>query len=149
MTHIHHIIPKYMTGGIANNHPSNLKEVTVAEHAEEHRKLFVQHGHWQDELAWKGLAGLITHEESARLALIYSNKNRTWTEEQRNHFSNIRKGRPLQPSQKNNWKHMIGVDRGLHWYNNGIENRRFKKDDEIPSGFIKGRFVNYIRTKKK
>jgi hypothetical protein len=37
MKHIHHIIPKHMGG---SNDPSNLIKLTVAEHAEAHRKRF-------------------------------------------------------------------------------------------------------------
>jgi hypothetical protein len=58
--HKHHIIPKHMGG---TDDPSNLIELTVEEHAEAHRKLFEQYGHWQDELAWKGLAKMIGREE--------------------------------------------------------------------------------------
>ena len=74
--HIHHITPTHMTGGVANNHPSNLIELTVSDHAEAHRILFEQYGMWQDEYAWKGLAGLISKEEIARKAVVESNKLR-------------------------------------------------------------------------
>lgn len=60
MKHIHHIIPKHMGG---SDDPSNLIELTIEEHAEEHRKLYEKHGHWQDKVAWQGLAGLIKHEQ--------------------------------------------------------------------------------------
>src|ERR1039457_2311033 len=63
--HIHHIKPKHMGG---TNDPSNLIKLTVEEHAEAHRILFEQYGCWEDEIAWKGLAGLITHEEAVRMA---------------------------------------------------------------------------------
>ena len=58
--HKHHIVPRHMGG---TDDPSNLVELTIEEHAEAHRKLFEQHGHWQDEIAWKGLAGIIGKEE--------------------------------------------------------------------------------------
>lgn len=58
--HKHHIIPKHAGG---SDDPSNLVELTIEEHAEAHRLLFLEHGRWQDELAWKGLAGLIGHDE--------------------------------------------------------------------------------------
>lgn len=45
------------------NDPSNLIELTVEEHAEAHKKLFEQHGHLQDKLAWLGLSGLISTAE--------------------------------------------------------------------------------------
>ncbi len=58
--HKHHIVPRHMGG---TDDPSNLIELTIEEHAEAHRKLFEQHGHWQDEFAWKGLAGMIDRAE--------------------------------------------------------------------------------------
>jgi hypothetical protein len=46
--------------------PSNLILLSVEEHAEAHRKLFEKYGLKQDELAWKGLLGLIDKEEMSR-----------------------------------------------------------------------------------
>jgi len=43
--------------------PSNLIELTIEEHAEAHRLLFEKYGHWQDEVAWKGLSGQISGAE--------------------------------------------------------------------------------------
>lgn len=43
--------------------PSNLVELTIEEHAEAHRLLYEQNGHWQDKVAWQGLIGLIPHEK--------------------------------------------------------------------------------------
>jgi len=47
--HKHHIIPKHAGG---SNDPSNIIELTVEEHAEAHRILFEQYGHWQDQIAY-------------------------------------------------------------------------------------------------
>jgi hypothetical protein len=58
--HKHHIIPKHMGG---DNSPENLIELTVAEHAASHKRLYEQYGHLQDKLAWKGLLGLISTAE--------------------------------------------------------------------------------------
>ena len=58
--HIHHIIPRHMGG---NDHPSNLIELSIAEHAEAHRLLYEKYGCWQDKVAWQGLLGLIDHED--------------------------------------------------------------------------------------
>ena len=58
--HIHHIIPRHMGG---SDDPSNLVTLTVEEHAEAHRKLYEEYGRWQDKVAWKGLAGLMSTDE--------------------------------------------------------------------------------------
>ena len=58
--HTHHIIPKHAGG---TNHPDNLVQLTVAEHAEAHRKLYEEHRRWQDKLAWHVLLGIIGKEE--------------------------------------------------------------------------------------
>lgn len=79
-THIHHIIPKHMGG---TNDPENLIELTVEEHAEAHRKLYEQYGHWQDHLAWKALSGQINSDEIRRLKTILTWTGRAHTEETR------------------------------------------------------------------
>jgi hypothetical protein len=73
MKHLHHIKPKHMGG---TDDPSNLIELTVEEHAEAHRKLFEEYGCWQDEIAWKGLAGIIGKEEIIRKIQSEAGKER-------------------------------------------------------------------------
>ena len=63
----HHIIPRHSGG---SDDPSNIEIVTPAEHAERPRILFETHGRWQDFLAWKGLAGLVSSEECATLSMV-------------------------------------------------------------------------------
>lgn len=60
MKHLHHIVPKHMGG---TDDPDNLVYLTVEEHALAHKKLYEEHGCWQDKLAWQGLSGLISKEE--------------------------------------------------------------------------------------
>jgi hypothetical protein len=94
--HKHHIIPKHIGG---SDDPSNLIELTIEEHAEAHRKLFEEHGRWQDKLAWKSLSGQISGAEIARLKRIEVNRARRGkivvSEETRQKIreTNIRKGR--------------------------------------------------------
>ena len=64
MAHWHHIIPKHMGG---TNDKSNLVQLSIEEHAEAHKKLFEEHGCWQDYLAWQGLSKIIPREELIRL----------------------------------------------------------------------------------
>jgi hypothetical protein len=72
VTHKHHIIPKHMGG---SDDPSNIIELTVEEHAEAHKILWEKYGRWQDEIAWKGLSGIIGHEEVVREILSRSASN--------------------------------------------------------------------------
>jgi len=77
--HIHHIVPKYMGG---TDDPSNLVELTVEEHAEAHRKLYEEHGNWQDHIAWKALSGQIGKDEAIQEARGAANRGRKRTPEQ-------------------------------------------------------------------
>jgi hypothetical protein len=80
MKHIHHIVPKYAGG---TDEPSNLIELSVEEHAEAHRLLYEQHGHWQDYCAWQALSGRIGKEEILRMKQGMANKGKKRTPEQR------------------------------------------------------------------
>ena len=81
--HKHHIIPKHAGG---TDDPSNLIYLTVEEHAEAHRMLFEQYGRWQDELAWKGLLKLVTHDE-AMIRSMKPNLGKTFDDEHRKKIS--------------------------------------------------------------
>lgn len=85
MKHRHHIIPRHMGG---SDDSSNLIELSVEEHAEAHRKLFEEHGYWQDYLAWQGLAGLIPKQELVRL--IQSEAAKAVIEKYGNPWSGVR-----------------------------------------------------------
>ena len=72
--HEHHIIPKHMGG---SNDPSNLIVLTVEEHSEAHRLLFLHHGKQEDYIAWLALAGINTMSETKRLVQSLGLKNAT------------------------------------------------------------------------
>ena len=65
MKHKHHITPRHVGG---TDDAENIVELSIEEHAEEHRKLFAEFGRWQDECAYKLLTKLITVEEARREA---------------------------------------------------------------------------------
>jgi len=73
-------------GGTDN--PENIIELSVEDHAEAHRLLFEQHGHWEDYLAWQGLAGLISKEDLIKK--IQSEAAKARLEKHGNPFSGIR-----------------------------------------------------------
>jgi hypothetical protein len=149
-----------MTGGVANNHPDNLITLTVEEHAEAHKALWLMHGKWEDRIAYQTLAGQITQEEArreiARLANI-GNKNaagahrgnsRHWQGKQlpaemRKKLSDIKKALGYKPptftGHKAESKAKIGAhSASTHNITDGKINRRIPKSDPIPAGFRKG-----------
>lgn len=64
MLHKHHIIPRHAGG---SDDPSNLIELTVEEHAEAHKKLYNEHGRWQDKMAWQLLSGQVKQKDAMAL----------------------------------------------------------------------------------
>lgn len=60
--HNHHIIPRHMGG---TDDPSNLIRLTVEEHALAHKRLYEEHGRWEDRVAWKALSGQMSMSEAS------------------------------------------------------------------------------------
>ena len=90
--------------------PSNIVELTVEEHAEAHRLLYEEHGHWQDRVAWLGLSGQIGQEEIIQMKIIESNRNRLVSEETKRKMSEAAKGhsRGLGKKRSDETKRKIG-----------------------------------------
>lgn len=127
MKHIHHIIPKHLGG---SDDPNNLIELTVEEHAEEHRLLYEKYRRWEDYLAWQGLSGLISKEELVRQMLQEAGRKGVAS-------------RSTNKGKKYNWKKPPKPKgtKGSKWFHNP-ENPSEKcciYDGEIPpSGWIRG-----------
>lgn len=91
--HKHHIIPKHAGG---SDHPDNLVELTVEEHAEAHRQLYEKYGRWQDRVAWLSLSGIM--KDAERIYEIARNSNLgnptgyTHSDEMRKYLSDIKRG---------------------------------------------------------
>lgn len=64
MKHKHHIIPKHMGG---TDDPSNLVELTVAEHAQAHKELYEKYGKKEDLCAYYMLSGKSQDPEFKKL----------------------------------------------------------------------------------
>ena len=78
MQHKHHIIPRHMGG---SDDPSNIKLVTIEQHANEHKLLWEKHGKREDFIAWQALSGNINSEEARIEAVKAANTGRKQTEE--------------------------------------------------------------------
>ena len=122
ITHKHHIIPRHAGGG---DEPTNIVELTIPEHAEAHKKIYEEHGRWQDEVAWRALSkqiscaeaikeaqikgnlgskrrvGYITPEETKR-KISESNRGKKATDETRRKMSEAHTGVPLSASHNKN-----------------------------------------------
>lgn len=130
MKHKHHIIPRHMGG---TDDESNLVELTIEEHAEAHRKLYEEHGRWEDYLAWQGLAGLMTKEELVKEMLKEAGRKGAM-------HNYKRKGKPLNRKADTD---MSGWSRtgGSKWYhdpNDPSQKRCFKSDQTVPEGWVPG-----------
>lgn len=75
MKHRHHKIPLHAGG---TDDPDNIELLTVEEHANAHKILFEKYGRWQDEVAWKGLSGIIPTEECIYRSMRESKIGNTW-----------------------------------------------------------------------
>ena len=99
-THKHHIIPRHAGG---SDDPSNIVELTIPEHALAHKKLFEEHGRWQDEVAYLALSGSIGKEEIMRKVMSEAKKGNTnglghiHTAEERRKISEAMKGKKRKP----------------------------------------------------
>jgi len=157
MKHKHHIVPRHSEG---TDDPKNIIELTVEEHAKAHRLLWEQYGKKQDWLAWQGLLGLLSKQEIIKEILSDAGKKGGST------------GKGVSGNRKNgaivNWNknkeqiiktlsengkkygHLGGIpaDKWI-WINNGKEEIKVLKDDEIPEGWQAGRIKMSKETKEK
>ena len=137
MKHKHHIVPRHMGG---SDDPSNLIELTVEQHAEAHRMLYEEHGHWQDKVAWQGLAGLIGHDEimqemwDARKGEGNTFYGKQHSEETRRKISENRKGKGTGPRDNTPYfKGNAGKNKGKTPWNKGKTGTRNRTLNEMAS----------------
>jgi hypothetical protein len=110
ITHKHHIIPRHAGG---SDDPSNIVTLTIPEHAEAHKKLFEEHGRWQDEVAYLTLSGQIDKAEANIRAVRKANTGIVRSEETKkkialsqvgNKNGKGNKGKPKSEEHKKNMK---------------------------------------------
>lgn len=87
--HRHHILPRHAGG---TNAPENIVRLSVADHAEAHRLLYEQHGHWQDYYAWKSLDGQISVADAIMQSARMTNLGKPKSKAHRKKLSIARTG---------------------------------------------------------
>ncbi len=136
--------------------PSNLVEVTIEEHANLHKQLWEELGHWQDKVAWLALSNQITSPEilkiirnkiSETLKQTYKNGYEPWNKGKRDIYSKEQKEnlRIAGLKQMHNMtedekiQHSIKSGKGARWYTNGSEEKWIRPNQDIPEGWKVGR----------
>lgn len=117
--HKHHIIPRHMGG---TDDPSNIVELTIAEHAEAHRKLYEQYGSKFDYIAYMALSNQIGKEEANYLKML-GPKN--WTFEGKN-------------TLRENAKKRKGEKNPFYGKKHSDATRRALRDRQLNKSWIKG-----------
>lgn len=74
-----------------SDEPHNIVELSVCEHAEEHRKLFEKYGKREDYVAWKALSGSIGREELNRMLMSLGGIKQGRINSDNGHMANIQK----------------------------------------------------------
>jgi hypothetical protein len=137
MKHKHHIIPKHMGG---DDSKENLIELSIEEHALEHKKLWEMHGHQEDYLAWQGLSGLMAKEELVRELLKMAGRKGAEIAN-RNRWGEIKK-----THKKTGY--LLDVDgrkirTKRYWFNNGTTEGQYSLDNH-PEGWTRGRLKSVM-----
>ena len=149
--------------------PENLIELTIEEHAEAHRKLFEEHGCWQDYIAWQGLSKLIPKEELVRkmqseaakeriqklgnpFSGVRTEHNFAINESFRKEVSKLANSPEAIAKKKETFKkikHQQGEKNnqyGKRWIHSLVEKRstRINKNDPLPEGWLEGRKMKFV-----
>lgn len=96
--HNHHIVPKHAGG---SDDESNIIRLSVREHAEAHRLLWICHGRLKDKLAWLMLSGRTNEGEVVRRLLVSRGlTGRKLSSEHRANISRATKGRKKSPEHE-------------------------------------------------
>ena len=127
--HKHHIIPKHKGG---SDDPSNLMEVSVEEHAELHKKLWLEEGRHQDFLAWQGLAGLMPKEDIVRQLISNTHKGKKKSPEHVEKVAAANRGRKLSEEAK---RKIGDASKGRSW---SEKNKRKKSQSMLGNTYRKG-----------
>jgi hypothetical protein len=117
-----------------DNSPENLIELSVSEHAEEHRKLFEKYGKHEDKVAWKSLSAAIGKDElffeTSRIGGL-NNRGNTKTKEHRRKLSEANKGIWTGPHSQERKKKISESMKGNKNSKNHSSEEYKKKQSEV------------------
>lgn len=133
--HLHHIIPRHMGG---TDDPDNLVELTIEEHAEEHRKLYEQYGKHEDYIAWKGLSGKMGKEELMHELAVVAGNNSAKNQREQGRW-NWHNGSEEDLQQRRSKAGSVTTNKDSTWWFNGKE---YKFCVEQPEGYEKSAAPN-------
>ena len=150
--HIHHIIPKHVTGGVANNHPSNLVELTIIDHAIYHKVRYHLYGDWQDHNAWLALSGQV---DKAQLWANAMRLSKTGVKRSSEDCKAISEGTKQSYAQKperlkKQTQHLRKIrsksntTKGMIHITNDIDNMMIHSSESIPIGYHRGRLKSVV-----
>jgi hypothetical protein len=156
--HKHHILPKHMGGG---DEKENIRELTISEHAETHKKLYLEHGKIEDKIAWLSLSQQMDFSDlKFELAKLGGTKNKGklfWYNEITKEAKKCREkpeGEGWENRRSPKFKSKIteySYDNTGHIWCHDPENVKNTKlvpcIDAIPSGWVAGRHeTNMFKT---
>lgn len=125
---------------------SNLIELSITEHAEAHKKMWDEHGKWEDYFAWQGLSGLMTKEQIVKEMLQKAGQKGAA-------ISNMKQWGKTKKTVKRDSGYPVEVDgrkirAKRYWFNNDIIEGQYSLDD-YPVGWNRGRLKSVmIKTNK-
>ena len=119
----------------------NLIELSVEEHANEHKKLWEKYGCYEDYLAWQGLSGLMTKEKLVKEMLKMAGRKGA-------EISNMKQWGKTHNTQKNTG-YAFNVDGRTirakrYWFNDGIKEGQFSLT-EFPENWKRGRLKSVMK----
>lgn len=134
------------------DHPNNIIELSVEEHAEAHLELYKKHGKQEDYLAWKSLTKQIGHEqifaETSRIGGL-KNKGKLKTEEHKSKISHSNTGSESHwkkgDAQKKKLKLSKSMKNNINSKNHSSAEYKAKQSIAMKKAWAKRKINNFRR----
>lgn len=130
MKHKHHIVPRHMGG---SDSPENIVELTIEEHAQEHKKLYEKYGKVEDYIAWKGLEKSVDLEDIISLRCSLGGKKGAQTLKKLKKCSFYNDELRYEASKRGR---EVSKERGSGFYNSELQSSLGKRGGVKNKGFV-------------